>query len=192
MTRYEIQSAILKWFSHIKVYPTPMFITFGPTSYKLKGHDYYDVRDHIRPGDVLLRGYDNYLDGFFIPGKYSHAAIYVGDESIIHAMTPAVQYTDLVTFMRCDRLAIIRPNTNHQHCLDAVDRAISLVGVPYDYDFDFTNQGDKRFSCSELIYKCYEDYADDIGWGLKKVAFGKQIFTPDDCLTGHVEIIAKL
>jgi hypothetical protein len=32
----------------------------------------------IRPGDILVRGFDNYVDGSFIPGFFSHAGLYLG------------------------------------------------------------------------------------------------------------------
>ena len=32
----------------------------------------------LQPGDILLRAYTNYLDGKFIPGRFSHAALYCG------------------------------------------------------------------------------------------------------------------
>jgi uncharacterized protein YycO len=192
MSLYKIQTKFLQWFSHIKVYKTPLWLTVGPTSYKLKGDDYYSVRDQLRPGDILLRGYDNYLDGFFIPGKYSHAGIYVGDEKVIHAMTPAVQYTNLVDWMRCDRMAIVRPNVSHSWCEMAVEDAIGYLGVPYDYNFDFGNTADVRFSCSELVYKCYKPVRKELGWDLKNAGLGKMVFTPDDCLKGEVTVIEEL
>ncbi len=76
--RYNIQSWLLKKFAHIKVFKYPLFITYNPTTFKLKSDSYYAVRKLVKPGDILLRGYDSYLDGYCIPGLYSHAAIYVG------------------------------------------------------------------------------------------------------------------
>ena len=46
----------------------------------------------IQPGDVLLRGFNKYLDGKFIPDEkgYSHAGLYAGNNEVIHAANPAV------------------------------------------------------------------------------------------------------
>jgi len=167
-----------------------MFIVFNPHTYTVKGYNYYEVRDRIQPGDILLRGYDQYLDGYFVPGKYSHAAMYIGgpDEAIIHAMTPHVQYTDLATFMRCDRIAVIRPNVGKKYVQTAIERCISLVGVPYDYEFVFEeedNKTNRQFSCSELIYYSYQKNLKKLDWEIKTrsyVFFTKALFTPDDCL----------
>ena len=59
----------------------------------------------------MLRGYDNYLDGYFIddPHGYSHGAIYVGENKIIHAVAQGVSEIHAVDFMKCDRICIIRP-----------------------------------------------------------------------------------
>ena len=60
----------------------------------------------------MLRGYDNYLDGYFIddPHGYSHGAIYVGDGKIIHAVAQGVSEIDVLDFMRCDRICVLRPS----------------------------------------------------------------------------------
>lgn len=65
----------------------------------------------LEPGDVILRGFDNYLDGYFIddPHGYSHGAIYVGKEKIIHAVVEGVSEINVLDFMRCDRICILRP-----------------------------------------------------------------------------------
>jgi hypothetical protein len=33
----------------------------------------------VEPGDVLVRGYLGYVDGWFIPGYFSHAGLYLGE-----------------------------------------------------------------------------------------------------------------
>jgi len=40
----------------------------------------------IKPGDLILRAYECYLDGLFIPGTYTHTGIYIGDGKVIHAV----------------------------------------------------------------------------------------------------------
>jgi cell wall-associated NlpC family hydrolase len=56
--------------------------------------------DVIWPGDIVLRGYNHYLDGKFIPDplKYSHGAIYVGDNTLIHAVAEGVSTVNIVDF----------------------------------------------------------------------------------------------
>jgi hypothetical protein len=186
-----LKVSFLKAFAHFKIYKFPCFLVWDPHTFDVKGNHYYAVRDSIQPGDILLRGYRNYLDGYFIPGKYSHAAIYIGDEKIIHAMTPDVQWTDLVTFMRCDRICVIRPNVSEQDKLLAIHRTQEMLGKAYDYDFVFEADGDetkttqRKFSCSELIYFSYNNNLAELEWRIVEknyFLFTKSIFTPDACL----------
>ena len=190
--RYKLQSGFLKIFAHIKIHPYPFWVVVEPTTFKLKGDSYYEVRDIIRAGDIILRGYDKYLDGYFIAGKYSHASLYVGgvEEKIIHSMTPDVQYTDLVSFMRADRVAVIRfPQLKHSNIMVILQRAKGKIGVPYDYDFIFEEEDEvgRLFSCSELIYYIMKPYQYITNWKLKEtsVLFGlikRDVFFPDDIL----------
>jgi len=198
-TRYKIQAKFLEYFGRAKISKFPPFLYIAPKTYKLKGFHYYEAIQDLEPGDILLRGFDDYLDGFFIPGKYSHAGIYVGRtetgvRQVVHAMTPDVQYTDLVTFMRAERIAVVRPSVLLIDKHKAIEHAKQQIGKPYDYDFIFEENevADTRFSCSELIWSSYRHVRKDLGWKLteKKFAFfAKRFFEPDKCLTGNVTLI---
>lgn len=65
-------------FGDIKVFRFPFFLVYDPGSYQVKGDDVRALLGVLQPGDILLRAYSNYLDGKFIPGKFSHAALYCG------------------------------------------------------------------------------------------------------------------
>jgi len=124
-----IYNGIIKIFGDIKVFKWPLFMVYDPGSYKVKGYQARQVLDIIQPGDILLRGYDNYLDGFFIPGKFSHAGLYVGEvtdkdfrkvskynnelfhtgkQMVVHAMAEGVFIEDILDFCRTDRMIILR------------------------------------------------------------------------------------
>ena len=75
----------------------------------MTGEKILEAAQVIKPGDIVLRGYDHYLDGHFIKGDYSHAAVYVGQSMLVHAVSPAVCKVHLIDFMECDRIAIYRP-----------------------------------------------------------------------------------
>lgn len=186
-----IKIAFLKAFGNFKIFKFPFFLVYDPRTFDLKGSHYYELRDIIKPGDIVLRAYRNYLDGYFIPGKYSHASLYTGEEKIIHAMTPDVQWTDLVTFMRCDRICVIRPNVSESDKQLAIERVKDMLGKPYDYDFIFEDNGDisnttnRKFSCSELVYFAYNNNLEFLNWKIqqkKYIFFSKSIFAPADCL----------
>lgn len=192
-----IKETFLKAFAHVKIFKFPFFLVWDPHSFDIKGRHYYELRDLIQPGDIVLRAYRNYLDGYFIPGKYSHASLYVGEEKdtgieqIIHAMTPNVQWIDLASFMRCDRICVIRPEVSLEDKQTAIARAKAMLGRPYDYDFEFELDGDidadpeRKFSCSELVYFAYDKNIAELKWSVKKknyLFFTKSIFAPIDCL----------
>ncbi len=69
----------LTWFGDLKYFKAPFFLVYDPSSYRVKGEDTREVIDIIRPGDVILRGYDHYLDGLLIPGEFSHVGFFYGE-----------------------------------------------------------------------------------------------------------------
>ena len=155
---------LIAWVGKIKYYCSPMSVVEDPGSYRLSGAEIRDlIDDTLRPGDILLRGYDGYVDGIAIrntgggtgaAGFFSHAALYVGElrdpgdkeiaarrlekmdrrtgqwseaspeekkalrnnpdyyqdgrQMVIHSMTRGVFVEDILTFTRCDYLAVLR------------------------------------------------------------------------------------
>lgn len=158
---------LIEWIGTLKYFTLPICLVEDPGSYKIKGYEIRELIDdtsscQLQPGDILLRGYDGYLDGLLIRcsggaqgrGKYfSHAALYlgelteekdkpiaarrlqVGDETghwgsatpgemdairndpeyfqpgrqmVIHAMSRGIFVEDILTFSRCDYLAVLR------------------------------------------------------------------------------------
>jgi len=96
------QSAFMSWFGTLRWYwntvPGPMarvglpsgYLVENPMNYRLNAKDMRAILDKLKPGDILLRAYDGYMDGNFIrhsslcskngyrPGWFTHAALYVG------------------------------------------------------------------------------------------------------------------
>jgi len=68
----------LTWFGDLKYFKFPFFLVYDPSSYRVKGEDVREVINKILPGDVVLRSYDNYVDGLFIPGEFSHVGFFYG------------------------------------------------------------------------------------------------------------------
>lgn len=114
----------------IKVFKFPFWIVYDPGAYRVRGPECRKISDLLEPGDILLRRYDGYLDSHFIPGIFSHAAIYLGkvEESdraavpeqgvtrsfetgpcqVAHSTAEGVHLEDILTFCRCDDVAVIR------------------------------------------------------------------------------------
>jgi hypothetical protein len=117
-------------FGDIKVFPFPMFCIYDPGSYRVKGEDIRSLITTVKCGDILVRGFKNYLDGYFIPGYFSHAGLYVGsveekdrelvarpegkklfrtgEQMVVHALAEGVLMEDLIQFCRCDYMAVLR------------------------------------------------------------------------------------
>lgn len=86
-------------------------MAYDPESFVVDGNDILQIMEVIQPGDVLLRGYNKYLDGKFIPDKkgYSHAGLYVGGNQVIHSVSPSVQFIHIIDFCEADRIMVLRP-----------------------------------------------------------------------------------
>lgn len=125
-----LMNAFLKFFGDVKVFRFPFFLVYDPGSYHVKGHDTRAVMELVQPGDILIRGYKSYLDGYFIPGYFSHAGLYLGkvlpehkelvpsakgkelfragEQIVAHSMAEGVFMEDLISFCRCDYMAVLR------------------------------------------------------------------------------------
>ena len=170
---FNIKKVFLTWFGDILIYPYPMFIMFGHTSYEMKGEDVRKVINTLQPGDILLRRYNHYISGLMIPGYFTHAAIYIGDNKVIHMLGKGIDKQDILTFCRCDDLAIIHCD-EEQISKAAIKKAVSLYkeDIKYDYDFDFSD--DVNMSCTEIINYIYKN---------PKMDRKKKYIIPDDYLT---------
>jgi hypothetical protein len=177
---------LIAWVGRLKFFRTPLVFVVDPGGYKVTGDEVRALLQVIRPGDILLRGYDGYVDGLFIgltggsdpvSQRFSHAAFHagaLGDEHhalaarrlqasdgqgglvpatqaqidavrndpgffsrgpdrVIHAMTRGVFTEDLLTFARCDYLAVLRIS-DLPIALDPADRErvqrTQLIGDP--------------------------------------------------------------
>jgi hypothetical protein len=150
------QSAFLSWFgtlkkfrntggaAAVKLFWPSSYLVENPRGYRISGAHMRVVLDVLQPGDILLRGYEGYVDGAFIrrssvtsqhgfqPGWFTHAALYVGalteadralvpravqndaayfvpgPQMVIHSMAKGVHAEDILSFLRCDYLAVLR------------------------------------------------------------------------------------
>ena len=164
-------AAFMAWIGTLKAFRLPPCVIENPGAYQIKGKDTRAILEALMPGDILLRGYNGYVDGFFIRrlsgaggkvGNFTHAALYVGKleekerklaaadlrvqneagqwlgapeemkekarrnlfepgaQMVIHSMGQGVHAEDILTFCRCDQLAILRlpevicPDDGHQ------------------------------------------------------------------------------
>lgn len=148
---YKIWSKFLIIFGELKIVKWFPWIQYDPIEYKMSADKIRRVLSLVKPGDVLLRRYDGYVDNVFIDGKYSHAGIYVGNDMIIHAVNPTVSEIDVIDFCRCDNICILRPTSGQTHAM-SVARKYLADCVTYDFNYQPT---DEAIYCFELCAKCY-------------------------------------
>jgi len=216
----KVYNNFLKFFGDIKVYKYPMFILYDPGSYKIKGDEIRQVINIIEPGDILIRGYVNYLDGYFIPGFFSHAGLYIGkvsekeksllkpeqysffktgDQLVIHSMAEGVFMEDIINFCRCDYMVILRrnekiktENSKNYTYEKVLNKAMQNLGKEYDFKFDFNDF--HKLSCTEFVYDCCKGFLDDYGIKVKNkrvLLMNKRMITPDDFINSKLDIIWK-
>jgi len=142
------------------------------------------LRSHLSPGDVLITRKEFALTNYFLPGYWPHAALYVGRESELNALTTAghsflqpwlpafrecgpagearvvealkdgVRLRPVTTPLSCDAIAVVRPRLRKDEIASALARGFRYVGKPYDFDFDFSRSD--RLVCTEVVYRSYE------------------------------------
>lgn len=214
-----MRNRFLKFFGDLKIFKYPFFMLYHPAGYKVKGDDIRQVIKTIQTGDILIRGYVNYLDGYFIPGHFSHAGLYIGEvkpgqlnipdafknvykegeQIAIHSMAEGVFMEDIINFCRCDYLVILRRNDRTEPDLDpatmneeVLKRAYANLGKPYDFKFDFSNY--HTMSCTEFVYQCCDEFMAKYKVGIKKrsVLFKSiEMIIPDDFVTNEFDVAFK-
>lgn len=74
--------------------------------------------------------------------------------AIVEAVSEGVVAASIEHSCGADYVAALRPKLSDVEVAAAIDRALSYLGRPYDFDFDFAT--DDRVVCSELVIKAYE------------------------------------
>lgn len=143
------------------------------------------ISNHLRPGDIILTRRNGYVSNFFIPGYWTHSAMYIGsrekkysesDLLVIEALSEGITCRSLKESLQVDAFIILRPLIPKKEIETAVENAYNHLGKPYDFDFDF-NTLDK-VSCSELIYLSYL-HAEVIS---AHESFGRKFTTPHEIM----------
>ena len=211
----KLYNGTLKIFGDLKVFKFPFFLLYDPGSYLIKGDEVREFMKVVQPGDILVRGYKNYLDSYFIPGFFTHTGLYVGnvpnednimllpsardefyaegEQIVIHAMADGVFMEDLLNFSRCDYLLVLRSEEVTQDNVNEVyNRALLNLGKPYDFKFDFSKYN--NLSCTEFVYVCLEEILVKSGVKLRdrRAPITKRpTLIPDDYVNSNLQIIWK-
>lgn len=174
MNWYEIKRSLVRFFTDIRIYVGGI-IFFGDSHYQVKGPHIRSLLSNLQPGDVLLRRHSHYVGSLIVPGYWSHIALYVGADRVIHMLGTGITDEDILTFTRCDDIAILR-HSDKNIIAPAVARAYEQLESGVEYDYDFNTDSSERFYCSEFVDYCF-DYLD------KEKIFSKMAqILPDDFL----------
>lgn len=151
---YKAWAKFLTAFGDIKIFNWPLFMVYDDSSFKVAGDKILEIMTILKPGDIVLHGYDNYLDGKFIPDKlkFSHGAIYIGDNLVIHSVAEGASVQNIVDYCQCDRVAILRPKSGVKHAIIKA-KAFARANIPYDFGF---SRGSSALYCFELCAECYD------------------------------------
>ena len=177
---------IPKWVSKltgdIYFHKYPFFLVYKPRLHQIKGHQIRKVIDLVQPGDIFLRSFNGYLNTVLI-GGWGHAALYVGDNTVIHSVSKGVVKEDILDFCRADEIVILRVQCPQTEKKSAIEKIKNLLGTKYDYNFISNNN---LYYCSELIDVVYNGL---FNHDYKKV-LNRMVIVPDDIFNSkETEII---
>jgi hypothetical protein len=187
---FYLRAKILKVFGDLKVFKYPCWLVYDPKGYKASTEDFKVVLKKAEPFDVLLRRYDNYLDAYFIPGYWNHAALFVKqakdsnlDGTVVHFMAEGCVEEDLFKFFKTDYVCLLRPKFDFD--VPTVLKRMDLAREK-DYDFGFNTNNYNRLYCSEYIRFVFEGC--DHGITPVQLWYG-EVIPPDNIARGNFEVV---
>jgi len=158
-----------------------------------------DIAGNLQVGDILIDRTPFKLTDSFIPGRWGHAALWVGSEAelqalgiwddpvvkpyqdtirsgrrAVEALRSGVQLNSLEHFLNVDDIAMLRyPALGPEEKARVILQALRQMGKRYDFNFDVETRD--RLGCAELIYHAY----DQVDWPTRK-QLGRSVIVPDD------------
>ena len=150
-----------------------------------------ELNQMIAPGDVFVTRKECAITNYFLPGFWPHAALYAGQQEVVESLKDGVRVRGMESPYGNDCLAVIRPKLQTAQVEEAIARARTHVGKPYDFDFDFTRSD--RMVCTEVVYRSYEGVG-GMQFELTKRA-GRHTISAEDLLAmavadNHFEAVA--
>ena len=176
---FNLWKRFLTWFGDI------YFATQPPLC---KAKQIERMMEVIKTGDVICRGYTYYLDGYFIPGEYTHSGIVINERGMVHSIAEGVGYIHPIDFVKdTDRFVIIRPRYKNNNEQQAIERAIwhsDCNNTQYDFTFSDPN----KFYCHEFTVDCLNrakiyPKTSKITFGIGMFKYTKSIYTAKDIIS---------
>lgn len=169
---------ILRIFRPITIWIGSIHLPY--TIKKFKGKHITEVKAVIKPGSVFLTKTNGELSNWAIPGFWSHAAMYIGNDQVIEAVGKhGVRITDIYSFLLTkDYVAVMHPEfCDDEAMATAVGWALGHLGKGYDF---LVGPASDVFYCSELIFKAYKFSIDGVIPFTSRKTLGVWTVTPDD------------
>lgn len=158
-----------------------------------------DLAGELRAGDILVERTPFRLTNSFIPGRWGHAALWIGTEAelqeleiwddpvvvphqetiragqrVVEALRSGVQLNSLGRFLNVDDVAVLRHDAlEPRQRAAAILQALRHMGKRYDFNFDVETRD--RLGCAELLYHAYGH----IEWPTRR-QLGRSVIIPDD------------
>jgi len=170
----KVRLSILNFFLPISKFISLVHAPFSRK--KIYSKHIESIKEHLKPGAVLVTNTEGQLSNLFIDGNYSHAAICsVKEGIIIEAKTTGVMRNNILDFMISkDQIVVLHPTFCDEDGMKfAALMCESAVGSEYDFLFDPAN---KAFYCSELVQFGYNKF----GVWTKRKTLGVDTVLPID------------
>jgi len=180
---YKKYKAFMTWFGDI-------YCAFKPPL--VRANEIRKTLDIIKPGDVICRGYNYYLDSYFIPGVYSHSGLVIDKSNMIHSIAEGVSKIDIIDFIKdCDAFIILRPVLNENEIEKVINRAMEHYNNKTPYDFTFKDPN--HFYCHEFTQDCLnyggiEILPSIVEFGIGLFKFNRTIFLAQNLIDALITI----
>lgn len=158
-----------------------------------------DIAGTLQAGDILIERTPFRLTDSFIPGRWGHAALWVGSAEelqalgiwddpvvqpyrdtilsgrrVVEALRSGVELNSLGHFLNVDDVAVLRHgNLGSAQKAQVILQALRQMGKRYDFNFDVETRD--RLGCAELIYHAYGQ----VDWPTRR-QLGRSVIVPDD------------
>lgn len=138
-----------------KVYANILFFIGGivihPRKNALSKEDLTQAYKTLKKGDLVLVGDLKKIGSMIIDAPITHATIYIGHRTLIHAIRYGVQYVSLhKIFCDYDTMLILRLKKSSKKTIKTmIAYAKKQIGKPYSFDFKMSKG---TFYCSTLIH----------------------------------------
>ncbi len=122
--------------------------------------------EKLQKGDIVLVSGSSFSK--IIPGRWTHAMMYIGDGRIIESNQNGVVINDAKSIYDSEKAAIFRVDVSDEIKNEAVNFALKQEGKPYDVGWVTKQVHGESYYCSELAWASYKtqgiEIDEDPGW----------------------------